>query len=326
VYTSEPTPIPTPTPSLSFSGHETFPFRYAWLKKGADHVAATDGTLFKRDDAMTLLGVGKNMVRSVRHWCLAARVIEEVPGRTRKPSGCFRVSAFGRAVFGERGLDPYLEDPATPWLLHWQIVTNGQRCSTWFWAFCHFHEPEFTREALTAALHAWAHAAGAKRLAASSLRRDVDCFLRTYVPARQTKVLVLEDTLDCPLVELGLICAAGDWQTFRFQRGAQPHLPDGILFYAALDFWDRTAAGRQTLSLRDLARQPGSPGQVFKIDENALAERCGRLERWTGGALSYAENTGLRQLYRHRAVDALALRRRAYEPAPGAEGRRRWRA
>lgn len=315
----------TPAASLSFSGHETFPFRYSWLKKGVDRVAK-DGTIFRRDEAMTRLGVGKNMVRSIRHWCLAAKVIEEVAGSTRKPTGCFRPSAFGKALFAEKGLDPYLEDPATLWLLHWQIVTNGHRCTTWLWAFSHFHEPEFTREALSSALHAWAQAAGAKRLAASSLRRDVDCFLRTYVPSRQAKGLVLEDTLDCPLVELGLIRATADRQAFRFNRGSQPHLPDGILFYAVLDFWDRSASGVRTLALRDLARQPGSPGQVFKIDEGALAERCGRLERWTDGALSYDDTAGLRQLYRHRAIDALALLKRAYEPAPGAEGRRRWRA
>jgi Protein of unknown function (DUF4007) len=207
-----------------------------------------------------------------------------------------------------------------------QIVTNGQRCTTWFWAFSHFHEPEFTREALYSALLAWAQAAGARRLAASSLRRDVDCFLRTYVPSRQTKTFALEDTLDCPLVELGLLRANADRQAFRFARGGQPHLPDGILFYPVLDFWDRFASNVKTLSLRDLARQPGSPGQVFQIDEGALAERCGRLERWTDGALSYDETAGLRQLYRHKAVDALALLKRAYEPPPGAGGRRRWRA
>jgi hypothetical protein len=316
--------MPTPTLSLSFSGHETFPFRYSWLKKGVDRLAE-DPALFRRDEAMTRLGVGKNMVRSIRHWCLAARVIEEVPGGTRQPSGCFRPSPFGTALLGEKGLDPYLEDPATLWLLHWQVAGGGQRCTTWFWAFSHFHEPEFTREALYAALLAWAQAAGAKRLAASSLRRDVDCFLRTYVPARATKVLVLEDTLDCPLVELGLIRASPDRQAFHFNRGAHRHLPDGILFYAVLDFWDRFGGGMKTLALRDLARQPGSPGQVFKIDECTLAERCGALERWTDGALSYDDTAGLRQLYRRRAIDTPWLLRRAFEPAGGAERGRRWR-
>ncbi len=60
----------------SFSGHETFPFRYPWLKKGFDAVQQ-DAEAFLRDDAITTLGVGKNMVRSIRHWCLAAGVLAE---------------------------------------------------------------------------------------------------------------------------------------------------------------------------------------------------------------------------------------------------------
>ena len=63
----------------SFSGHETFPFRYPWLKKGFDAVCA-DGDAFLREDAVTTLGVGKNMVRSIRHWCLAAGVLQENRG------------------------------------------------------------------------------------------------------------------------------------------------------------------------------------------------------------------------------------------------------
>ena len=62
----------------SFAGHETFPFRYTWLRKA---VAATDGDgrVFRRDDAMVVFGVGKNMVRSIRHWGLACGVLEEDP-------------------------------------------------------------------------------------------------------------------------------------------------------------------------------------------------------------------------------------------------------
>jgi len=304
---------PNPT-TYSFSGHETFPFRYSWLKKGFDAVAE-DGTIFLRDEAMTTLGVGKNMVRSIRHWCLSAGVIEAAASSNGRPSGHFRPSWLGQALFADDGWDPYLEDPATLWLLHWQIATNLRRSTTWFWAFSHFHEPEFTRDLLCSALFAWTQTVGAKRIATSSLRRDIDCFLRTYLPARQSKVLLLEDTLDCPLVELGLVRTAGDGQVFQFQRGLQPQLPNGILFYALADFWGNFAPAAGVLALSDAARQPGSPGQVFKIDEAALAERCGEIEDWTEGALSYDETAGLKQLYRRPRVEPLAVLERAYATA-----------
>src|SRR5947209_12763996 len=104
----------------SFSGHETFPFRYPWLKKGFDAVEE-DGDVFLRDDAITTLGVGKNMVRSIRHWCLAAGTLEENPGNR---GGALKVSDLGRLLLADDGLDPYLEDPATLWLIHWQLASN----------------------------------------------------------------------------------------------------------------------------------------------------------------------------------------------------------
>jgi hypothetical protein len=93
----------------SFSGHETFPFRYPWLKKGFDAVLA-DGNVFLRDDAITILGVGKNMVRSIRHWCLTAGVVEE---SAAKAGGSLQASELGKLLLADDGLDPYLEDPAS---------------------------------------------------------------------------------------------------------------------------------------------------------------------------------------------------------------------
>lgn len=286
----------------SFSGHETFPFRYPWLKKGYD-AAREDGGVFARDDAITTLGVGKNMVRSIRHWCLAAGVLEETDGNGLRPS------ALGDLLLADDGLDPYLEDPATLWVLHFQITSNRARASTWFWTFSHFHEPEFTREALTSALFKWTQTLTGKQVAESSLKRDVEVFLRTYVPSRQSRGDVAEDSLDCPLVELGLITQASGSQTYRFRRGLQKSLPDGILLYGVLRFWDAFAPAAETLAIHDLARQPASPGRIFKIDESSLVERLENIEKWTGGALAYRDTAGLRQLYRRERLapsDALS--------------------
>src|ERR1700726_329283 len=92
----------------TFSGHETFPFRYPWLKKGYDAVRV-DGDVFLRDNAITTLGVGKNMVRSIRHWCLTAGVLEE----DRNGGKALRPTLLGKRLLADDGLDPYLEDPAT---------------------------------------------------------------------------------------------------------------------------------------------------------------------------------------------------------------------
>src|SRR6266545_1488765 len=117
-----------PPTTFTFSGHETFPFRYSWLKKGLDAVTE-DSALFLRDRAMVVLGVGKNMVRSIRHWCLAAGILETLQGPTHRPTGHLRPTWLGTALLADDGWDPYLEDPATLWLLHWQLASNARRCT-----------------------------------------------------------------------------------------------------------------------------------------------------------------------------------------------------
>ena len=59
-----------------FAGHETFTLRYAWLKKAVD-ASLERQDIFLQDDALVTLGVGKNMVRAIRHWGLVTGVLEE---------------------------------------------------------------------------------------------------------------------------------------------------------------------------------------------------------------------------------------------------------
>ena len=65
----------------SFSGHETFPLRYGWLKKAYDVIINEDHlnnkTIFTDEMAVSRFGVGKNMVSSIYHWCLMTGIIEE---------------------------------------------------------------------------------------------------------------------------------------------------------------------------------------------------------------------------------------------------------
>jgi hypothetical protein len=303
------------SPQNTFSGHETFPFRYPWLKKGYDAVC-DDGGVFLRDDAITTLGVGKNMVRAIRHWCLTAGILEANKSG-KEEANSLRPTKFGKMLLSDRGMDPYLEDPATLWLLHWQIASHRSRATTWFWTFSHFNEPEFTRDALTSALYKWTQTLDGKQVAASSLKRDVDCFLGTYVASRFSRGDVAEDSIDCPLVDLNLITQHG--QMFQFQRGAQRSLPDGVLFFATMRFWEAFAPNSETLAVHDLARQPGSPGRLFKIDESSLIERLESIERQTEGSISYGETAGLRQLYRRAQLEPNDLLADAY----AAGGRRR---
>ena len=132
----------------SFAGHETFPFRYTWLRKAIDLVAS-DPEGFGREDAMVRLGVGKNMVRSMRHWGMATGVIEEDPTVENNRGRSLRATEFGNRLLGADGWDPYLEDQGSIWLLHARLVSASDWATTWYWVFNHLPQPEFTKAELS---------------------------------------------------------------------------------------------------------------------------------------------------------------------------------
>lgn len=294
---------------LSFSGHETFVFRHSWLKKAVDAVRA-DPAVFTRDSAIVTLGVGKNMVRSIRHWGLATRVLTEEP----KSRGTrLAVTAFGDLIMGVPGFDPYMEDPSTLWLLHWNILKQEQRCTTWHYVFNSFPSTEFTRGTLTQFVLDEARRAGAGALAANSIRRDVEVFLRAYVGSSDMRGTGLgEDAFDCPLSELALIEARQGSDLYQLRRSPRPTLSDHAFLYALCDFWNGISQAQQTLAFSEIAYRKGSPGTVFRLDENSIADRLERLDELTEGKFVYTETAGLRQVYRRADIDLNELLEKYY--------------
>ncbi len=108
-----------------FSGHQTFVFRYGWLEKGVRGVDDSP-TIFSDDDAMIRLGVGKNMVESIRHWCFVTQLVEADSDPEGKTGRDLRVTDLGRHLLLKDGWDPFLQDDASLWLIHWLLVSNPE--------------------------------------------------------------------------------------------------------------------------------------------------------------------------------------------------------
>ena len=281
-----------------FSGHETFPLRYGWLKKVFDRVAETENEPDNRkycwdDGAIARFGVGKNMVASMRHWAKASGIIEE-----STDTNTVRSKELGRLLFGPNGLDPYMEHPATLWLIHWQLAAYPEK-TTWFWAFSHYPAVTFDRDSLVKKLERLAQDRPWPRIAGKTIKNDVACFIRTYV-ARQMlgKNVGHDDALESPLTELGLIKAIGKQEGFRFVRGSKTTLSHGVFVYALLKFWSRYFPHAATLSFEAIAYAPGGPGRVFLLNENDVADRLAALDDATRGKLRWSETAGLKQVVR----------------------------
>jgi hypothetical protein len=279
----------------AFARHETFHPRFGWLRK-AVYESAKAGDVFTDAEATVKLGVGKNMVTAIRYWGLAFKILEQQdnPAKPRRP--LIVPSAFGHALLGEAGWDPYLEDTGSLWLLHWKLLGPTCQAPVWWVAFNDFAALQFTESQLTAHVLELAAAAGWPTVVEGSVKKDVDCLLRTYT-VRQRGHQGLDDVLDCPFRELGLIeAAAGDeGRTWRFVVGEKPGLPDKVVAHAALDFAARASEGARSISIARLAHDPGSPGAAFRLTETALFDALSRAAA-SIDSLQIAEPGGLRQL------------------------------
>lgn len=277
--------------TYGFSGHETFPFRLGWLHKGILAVKENP-SVFSCDESIVTLGVGKNMVRSIRHWCTTLGLIQEV---TR---GSYEPTNMGNFLFSTEGTDPYLEDIGTLWLLHWKLATHQTRATTWYYVFNQMNRPEFSKLGLNKELIRMVESNNSKPPSIKTLERDIDCFVRTYATPHKT---FSEENIECALIELNILKDFDE--SVRLSRGDKATLPDLIFISSLIDFFNKVGRGSRTMSAERIIHSEGSPGRVFVLDDNSVIQRLERLEELTNGEVIYDSTAGMRQVLFHGNPD-----------------------
>jgi hypothetical protein len=193
------------------------------------------------------------------------------PDRPRQPM--VAPSRLGVALFGEDGWDPFCEDPATLWLLHWLLVAPPSIAPVWWVALHEFPAIEFTHDELE--LFTADYLSGVSEWPPthpSAVKKDVSCFLRMYAAGSAAAArATFDDVVDNPFAELGVLRSVDDRRRYRFVIGSKATLPALIALYACLDFLARTETNARTVNLSKLATEPGGPGRALKLTEAALA-------------------------------------------------------
>ncbi|RLA40305.1 MAG: DUF4007 domain-containing protein [Gammaproteobacteria bacterium] len=283
-----------PTKS-SFGRHETFALRYSWLSKGFHAIINWPDektTPFTSDDATVILGVGKNMVLSIRYWLQACQMIDHVSGEPTE---------IGTLILDSiEGYDPYLEDEATIWLIHWLLATNPSLATSWYWFFNKFHKPEFTSEELVTALSDFVteHLVATKRPAISTLKNDAQLLHRMYAQSKGNSRMPLEDALDSPLSLLGLVTQSPGGRRYQSRPLARNGLPLGILGFAITQlFHQRNLRSIPVEELMYSRDDYPAPGAIFRLTENDLVTKLERLVNYIPGVFDIRETAGIHQLY-----------------------------
>ena len=270
-------------PTTTFGRHGSFQLRYGWLTKGFNALNKNPD-IFLHDNATAELGVGKNMVTSIRYWLQATGVSQQK-----------ELTDFGQMILGESGFDPYLEDDGTLWLLHFNLARNQQFATTIYWLFNHFHKLEFSAEEAFSALRAFASEKGWK-VSENTLRMDIQVVLRMYAPHKTAKTK-MEDMLESPLSLLELISYYEG--RYHFNQSQKDDLPIEIIAYVI----SQQLGDKKTVSVRDLMYNDDvALGSLFKFSEEAFVAT---LEMMSLKYLEYQlrEDAGIFQLHKLKETD-----------------------
>jgi hypothetical protein len=268
-----------------FSGHQTFVFRFGWLEKG--YKFSMENRNFNDESAIIDLGVGKNMVGSIKYWCELTGIIKDN-----------KITEFGNLLLDEQtGWDPYLEDNASLWLLHWKLMTSPDYWHSGSVLFSHLHKPEFSKSDVFEAIDRVFDSESTKRNSQNIILRDIDCYIRLYAGLRHNDSKNKEDAFGSPFQELNMIQVMRDSELFRFNIGPKTTLPSEVIGYAIWEYMQNT--GKVSIRINEALYHEYSPGQVFMLDENSLIEAVENLSSyslWTP-YFRFTESSGIALIY-----------------------------
>jgi len=256
---------------MKFGGHQSFHLRDQWLYKGIYWTNQSSQILLNNqrntEKAMQELGVGKNMVDSIRYWLKATRLVE-----TSKTG--YVLTATAVEILKK---DPYFELDGTLFLIHYLLATNKEEATTWYWFFNHFSADEFEKESLENAFSAYIQIKIDRKIKDTTLDKDLSCLLRMYQSINWTGRKNPETENPSPFTKYGWIEKKGE----KFIRNKlnvndfNIHIFSHILYI----FWKEHLGQPESVKLEDLSLKENSLGRVFHFsmeDMNDLVEACSK--------------------------------------------------
>ncbi len=255
---------------MRFRAHETFFIRKGWLSKGIKNVVA-DPAVFMGNSGnpMDVLGIGSNMVKSLRYWLQTVGLTTE-PAYGKKEQS---LTDFGKLV---KKYDPYIEELGTLWLLHYHLAKNLNDATSWYFFFNEFKLMEFDKDDFVRQLSAFLRMQN-EEVSERSLEDDYNCIINTYLSRMKSnpEKVQPESNIDCPLGELGLIDISNKKnKIYRKVSPKKETIHPLVVFAVIID----QACGAKEIKISSLQNDKLNIGKVFNMDIISLTSILYELE------------------------------------------------
>ena len=252
---------------MKIKGHQSFHIRRGWIYKGLKEVKQDDSVFSRKDIVHTdVLGIGSNMVTALKYWLEALKLVD----KKKEGSKTLIVpSKIGELILEK---DPYLEEIETWQLLHYNLATNEEQATTWYWFFNEYKGNKFTKDNLFENLNSYIKQNYEKEVADRSLKDDINCLLNTYV---ERVVESPEDNMESPFAELGLINIANKKNgelsyTKSYKNKVNVYLAYYIIRNLAID--------RENLDLKDIINSKNGIGNIFNLNSYEIMDILDSLQ------------------------------------------------
>lgn len=277
---------------IKMKRHESFSIREGWLAKGIKAVK-NDGKVFSSPFATDILGIGTNMVKSLKYWMCATCLMEE---KNRK----FELSEFGKLI--DR-YDPYLENIFSWWLIHLKMILNIQDSYIYNIFFNKCVAKTFSKRDIYEQI---ANILINERIEFNGkiLQDEVNMIIKMY--SIDEKIDNPENNFICPLSELHLIKKV-DVNVYERNKPDYRDLNYLIIYYSMIHLSD----GKEYMSIDDLMKKDNSPSKLFNLDKNLINEYLDEMKRHD--FITINRTAGLNMIYFRKKLTIEEIMREYFE-------------
>lgn len=262
---------------VKLKGHESFTIREGWLTKGILEVSQNP-KIFSEKDITNILGIGTNMVKSLRYWLTTSNLIIE-----DKKSG-YLLTKLGKLI---QKYDPYMEDLFTLYFIHIQITQNTERALIWNLFFNKCKMKVFSKIELQERIE---YLLESENLEYNNniLRDEISVLLKTYVTEQKNDTP--ENNFTCPLTELKLVKKV-ERDTYTREKPTIHNLDPYIVYWVILC----QAKENNSINIEELLREDNSVSKLLNLDKILLNEYLDTLKR--NKLITLNRTAGLNMVY-----------------------------
>lgn len=276
---------------IKIKGHESFSLREGWLRKGVSAIQLDECILGDTIKACDELGVGANMVKSIRYWLQAVGLTYEKIAKGSKRCQIL-TDELGKSILE---YDEYFEDIGTLFLLHYKLVTNIELATSWYLFFNKLNAKEFTKDNMIERIkQELSIIAPDTSVSEKSIIDDCNCIIKTYYNDKEN-MIDPEDNLCCPFVELGLL------KKLSYSKNSSDliikvsynkrKLDKLIIFFVILD----RLGDNKSITIDQLENQECNIGKVFNLNRNDINEYMDKLK--DANLINITRTAGLNEIY-----------------------------